>query len=75
MPIYDYRCKQCHHDFELLVKSSTIPACPACGSLEIDKQVSLPAQQGKSAGIIARARSQAASEGHFSNYKASERPK
>lgn len=75
MPLFDYRCSQCNHSFELLVKSSTIPTCPACASTQVDKQVSLPAQPGKTAGMIARARSQAAGEGHFSNYKASERPK
>lgn len=75
MPIYDYRCKDCDKTFELLVRSSTVPTCPSCGSTQLDKQVSLPAPPGQTAGIVAKARAKAAKEGHFSNYKASERPK
>ena len=32
MPIYDFRCNDCNKTFELLVKTSTVPACPACAS-------------------------------------------
>lgn len=75
MPLYDYRCKQCAKNFELLVRSSTVPTCPHCGSQDLEKQVSLTAPQGKIAGIFSQARAQAAREGHFSNYSPSERPK
>jgi hypothetical protein len=34
----------------------------------MEKLVSAPAAPGKSAGIVAKARKQAAKEGHFSNY-------
>jgi hypothetical protein len=47
-------------------------ACPACGSADVEKQVSAPAPQGQITGLISRARTQAAREGHFSNYKKSE---
>jgi putative FmdB family regulatory protein len=75
MPLYDYRCTTCGKTSELLVRTSTVPTCPSCGSNQLEKQVSAPVAPGQSAGIIARARSQAAKEGHFSNYKASERPR
>ena len=75
MPIYDFRCSECGSDFELLVLGSTPPVCPECGSTKVDKLVSLPAPRGKTAGIVASARAQAAREGHFSNYAPSERPK
>ncbi len=75
MPIFEYRCKDCDKTFELLVRSSTVPTCPACGGLQLEKLVSMPAAPGKTAGIINSARTQAAREGHFSNYKSSERPK
>jgi len=75
MPIYDYHCNDCNKAFELLVKSTTILACPECGSLQLEKQVSLPAAPSKTAGILKRAHTQAAREGHFSNYKASELPR
>jgi len=75
MPIYDFRCADCDKSFELLVRSSALPPCPACGGEHLEKQVSCPAPQGQTAGMVARARSQAAREGHFSNYKPSERPR
>ncbi|MDE2584964.1 MAG: zinc ribbon domain-containing protein [Betaproteobacteria bacterium] len=75
MPIYDYKCSACNHTFELLVRASTVPACPACASTAVDKQLSLTAPPGKIPGLVRSARSQAAKEGHFSNYSAAERAK
>ena len=75
MPIYDYHCGQCHKDFELLVSHSSVPVCPDCGSQQLEKRLSLTAPQGKTAGLVAKARTQAAKEGHFSNYSAAERPR
>jgi len=75
MPLFDFHCRDCGKTFELLVRSTGAPVCPHCGGSQLEKQVSLVAPQGQSAGIIARARTQAAREGHFSNYKASERPR
>lgn len=72
MPIFDFRCKVCGHAYEQLVRSSTELVCPACGSSDVEKQVSAPAPQGQIADLISRARAQAAREGHFSNYKRSE---
>ncbi|MDY0329807.1 MAG: zinc ribbon domain-containing protein [Thiomonas sp.] len=73
MPIYDYRCKTCDRRFELLVRSSTAPQCPHCGSTELDKCVTAPAAPGRSKALIASARKQARQEGHFSNYSAAEK--
>jgi putative FmdB family regulatory protein len=72
MPIYDYRCKDCNKTSELLIRADTIPACPECASQQLEKLVSMPATQGKTANFLKRARSQAAREGHFSNYKPSD---
>lgn len=72
MPVFDFRCKACADSFELLVRSSSVPTCPVCGSTDVEKQISAPAAPGQSAGLISRARAQAAREGHFSNYRASE---
>jgi putative FmdB family regulatory protein len=74
MPIYDFHCKKCDRTFELLVRGPLASACPQCGSEKLEKQVSLPAAQGKTSGMLARARTQAAREGHFSHYAPSERP-
>lgn len=42
MPIYEYVCDDCGNDFELLVLGSDTPACPACDSEALSKQLSLP---------------------------------
>ncbi len=74
MPLFDFHCSSCDKTFELLIKASSTPACPECGGT-VEKLVSCPVAPGQSAGIIASARSRAAREGHFSNFKPSERPK
>ena len=43
MPIYEYDCSSCDNHFELLVRSGERPACPECGSMELEKQLSVPA--------------------------------
>lgn len=75
MPLYDFHCTDCDRTFELLVRLSDTPACPECQGTNLERQVSRPAAPGQTAGILAKARSQAAREGHFSNYKRSERPR
>ena len=41
MPIYDYRCTQCAHEFELLVlRTSPVPACPSCESQDVEQLLS-----------------------------------
>jgi putative FmdB family regulatory protein len=41
MPIYEYACRDCGHEFEALVRSSTVPECPTCHSTGLDKQLSV----------------------------------
>jgi putative FmdB family regulatory protein len=43
MPIYEYRCKACEHEFEALVlphKPETAPECPECHSKDLEKLLS-----------------------------------
>lgn len=75
MPIYDFLCSKCECLFESLVRGTDTPVCPECGTAEVKKVLALPAAPGKSKEIIAKARRQAAREGHFSNYARSERPR
>ena len=42
MPIYEYRCQQCDHEFELLVRSQTTPTCPSCDGQDLERLLSLP---------------------------------
>ncbi|MBI2952856.1 MAG: zinc ribbon domain-containing protein [Chloroflexi bacterium] len=44
MPVYEYRCAECHEKFEKLVRSSQSEgevACPSCGSELVKRLVSL----------------------------------
>ena len=42
MPIYEYSCKKCGHEFEALVRRGRTPACPACGEASLERRFSLP---------------------------------
>jgi len=75
MPLYDYRCSACGQQFELLVRSSTVPACPHCAATALERLVSLTAPQGTSQALIAAGRRAAAKQGHFSHYSKAERAK
>lgn len=43
MPIYDFKCRGCGHEFEELVKVGQSADCPVCGGSDVEKLVSLPA--------------------------------
>ncbi len=44
MPIYEYACGGCGHEFETLVRASTVPECPQCHSTTLNKLLSVPAK-------------------------------
>jgi len=48
MPIFEYSCKGCGHEFEALVRRSDTPACPSCGSADLEKLLSLPVVKSES---------------------------
>lgn len=48
MPIFEYACRACHHEFETLVRTGDTPACPKCAGTDLDKQPSLPAIKSES---------------------------
>ena len=39
MPLYDFRCRACGHEFEALVRpqDASAPQCPACQHRELEK--------------------------------------
>jgi putative FmdB family regulatory protein len=41
MPIYEYRCRDCSHQFETLVTGSHEPACPSCGKASLERLLSV----------------------------------
>jgi putative FmdB family regulatory protein len=41
MPIHDFQCRGCGHEFEALVRAQDPPAkCPSCQSADIEKLLS-----------------------------------
>ena len=42
MPMFDYTCRGCANEFEALVRGSTKPVCPKCGSEDLERKLSLP---------------------------------
>jgi putative FmdB family regulatory protein len=40
MPLFEYDCRKCGHQFETLVIGSRTPACPKCKSEDLVKRVS-----------------------------------
>jgi len=47
MPIHEYSCQACGHDFETLVRGSETAACESCGSTDLAKKLSVFATQGE----------------------------
>jgi putative FmdB family regulatory protein len=38
MPLYEYQCRACKHEFEALVRTQDpAPACPSCKSGDLEK--------------------------------------
>ena len=43
MPIYEYQCRQCGHQFEKLVRGDATAECPACQAPEAERLFSMSA--------------------------------
>ncbi|MFK7819240.1 MAG: zinc ribbon domain-containing protein [Planctomycetaceae bacterium] len=43
MPIFEYSCKKCDSEFELLVRGSEKAKCPDCNSGSLEKLISAAA--------------------------------
>lgn len=56
MPIYEYRCESCRHEFELLVRKGDVPACEKCRGAKLERLLSRPAIQSETThGLAMRA--------------------
>lgn len=42
MPMYDFICASCQNVFEELCLGADMPACPQCGSHEVQRQICAP---------------------------------
>jgi len=52
LPLYEYRCKSCKHQFEKIQKFSDEPirVCPSCGKEQVEQLISPSAVQFKGSG-------------------------
>jgi putative FmdB family regulatory protein len=52
MPIYEYQCQSCGHEYEALQKYSDVPLteCPACSKPDLIKKISAAGFRLKGAG-------------------------
>ena len=40
MPLYEYVCRACGHQFEALVRDANVPPCPACKGQNLERLLS-----------------------------------
>ena len=40
MPIYEYACRTCAHQFETLVRGDADPTCPHCHGIDLERALS-----------------------------------
>jgi putative FmdB family regulatory protein len=40
MPIYEYVCRGCGHEFELLIRTGDTAACPSCKGQDLERLLS-----------------------------------
>ena len=41
MPLYEYVCRECHAELELLVRGEEQPCCESCGGAKLEKLLSV----------------------------------
>ena len=41
MPIYEFQCRACGHQFEALVRGADKAACPSCRSEDLERLLSM----------------------------------
>jgi putative FmdB family regulatory protein len=41
MPLFEFRCRACESQFELLIRGSAVPVCPSCGATSLEKMLSM----------------------------------
>jgi putative FmdB family regulatory protein len=41
MPLFEYACKSCATEFEVLVRARETPECPSCHGKELERRLSV----------------------------------
>jgi putative FmdB family regulatory protein len=44
MPLYEFACRKCAHEFEALVFPGDTAECPECASRDLERHLSVPAR-------------------------------
>jgi len=52
MPLFEYACKECTHEFEALVRGSEKPECPSCHGKELQRRLSVFAAHTSGGGTV-----------------------
>jgi putative FmdB family regulatory protein len=52
MPLFEYLCRECSHQFETLVRGSETPACPACHTTALERRMSTFAAHSRDGGSM-----------------------
>ncbi|MEM9656870.1 MAG: zinc ribbon domain-containing protein [Planctomycetota bacterium] len=55
MPLYEFFCRDCSQEFELLVRPGDALICETCGSERLEKLLSIPAAHSTSASLSGEA--------------------
>lgn len=74
MPIYEYECRQCGEQFEMLVLKTTVAACPACQSQDLEQLLSgfAVSSEGIRQANVKNARRQFATSSNYRDQKIAE---
>jgi len=41
MPLFEYACKSCAREFEVLVRANETPECPSCHGKDLERRLSV----------------------------------
>jgi putative FmdB family regulatory protein len=41
MPLFEYACRSCAREFEILVRASETPECPSCHGKDLERRLSV----------------------------------
>lgn len=56
MPLFEYACRECEQQFEVLVRGSAAPECPSCHGTSLERRQSVfAARSGGGASSVAEA--------------------
>ena len=55
MPLYEYACRECAHQFETLVRAHETPECPSCHATALERRLSVFAAHTSDGGPPGRA--------------------